>query len=154
MRKKWIAFGAAAILALTAITGCGGSPAPDKENTPSDQQNQPSQEDPSGVEKDITGTVTDAGMSSTTIETPDGKILTFQTDSSMFTMQSGLLLGDVVTVTYTGDIVNDTDTGGVTVINVTDGANNSRNPLRSGVEIDDGLEDIDTEAEPENDIAE
>ena len=127
MKKRLILVAVAVVLVL-ALGACGNSSAKDKDAGGAASQ--------SGEETEntITGTVSDGGMSSTTIATDDGKVITFSTDNSMFDMKDGLLIGDVVKITYKGTIGDDGDTAGVTVIKVTDGADNSGNPFRLDAE--------------------
>lgn len=88
-------------------------------------------EDPASSEAGttVTGTVTDAATSSVTIKTQDGAELAFMTDGAEISMKDGLLIGDVVSLTYTGTIA-ETDTSAAVVVRMTDGADNSQNPAR------------------------
>ena len=114
MVKKLTVFVLSTVLALS-LAACGGAVS----SIPS----------PAEAETTVTGTVTDATMNTTTIQTSDGKELTFAMEGADISMKDGLLLGDVVAITYKGDL-KDGDTTGVTVVKMTDGADNSTNPLR------------------------
>lgn len=134
MSKKWLLLAVAVVMAV-ALAACGGDPPDSGQDTPS----------PETGDTAVTGTVTDATMSSTTINTDDGTELAFSTDSSIMDMKDGLLVGDVVTITYTGEITDPTDTSETTVTKVTDGADNSTNPLRVNASSSGAVTDGDTD---------
>lgn len=109
---------------------------PEQETTKKDEEQQSDQsgakESPSGeplTQYSITGSVTQAAKGSITIADSAGQSYSFSTGGAQKNMQDEPLTGDVLTLSYTGAITG-TDTSGVTVVSIADGADNTQNPIR------------------------
>lgn len=99
---------------------------PDKGSTeqPTEQPTEQLTEQLTEEEQVISGTITDAAMHTVTIETEDGATLTFSIpDEADRTQVDGMLIGDILEITYTGTIDGE-DTSNATVLKLIETAAN------------------------------
>ncbi len=82
-------------------------------------------ETPAAVEQTMAGTLVEATMNGVTItNAADGNNYLFMTEGAEMHIMDGLVVGNVLSITYTGTL-NGTDTSGVTVVKVVDEAVNT-----------------------------
>lgn len=74
-------------------------------------------------EKKLTGTLVDATMNAITLAV-DKEEYVFATEGAEMKVLDGLVVGNTIEVTYTGEL-NGTDTSGITVVRIVDGAVNT-----------------------------
>ena len=99
---------------------------PDEGSTeqPTEQPTEQLTEQLTEEEQVISGTITDAAMHTVTIETEDGATLTFSIpDEADRTQVDGMLIGDILEITYTGTIDGE-DTSNATVLKLIETAAN------------------------------
>lgn len=98
---------------LFSLAACGAGPNSSSVPAGSATSN-PAASSAEGSESEITGVIKDATMNAVTIETGDGKTLEFATGDADKTGVDGLLVGDRISVYYTGEIDGE-DTSGAQV---------------------------------------
>ncbi|NLW79106.1 MAG: hypothetical protein GXY32_06820 [Ruminococcaceae bacterium] len=109
MKKQAFSLLAVAAVLVMALAGCSSTssssqPAPQPASQPaSEPASQPEQGSEEGA---IAGTLVDATMNTATIQTPDGKEYAFTTEGAEIDSPEGLLIGDAVTIYYTGTFVD------------------------------------------------
>lgn len=112
MKKQALALLAAAAVLMVALAGCSSNssssqpPSQPASQSASDSVSVPaSQPDQSSAEGAIAGTLMDATMNTVIIQVPNGQEYAFATEGAEIDSPEGLLVGDEVTIYYTGTFV-------------------------------------------------
>ena len=105
-----------------------------------------------GEENTVQGILVDAAMNTVRIQTDGGAQLAFGTEDAEKNVKDGLILGNLVTIAYSGSIVG-TDTSGAAVLKLTDETENGEAGVEeltvSGSVKDASMNTLDMEADGE-----